>query len=68
MDGLFDNRHNALALVLERRSAATEVRTAFLLTLAVIVVTMGALLTLDAFGLAPLPMIEFPVQNMGLLG
>ena len=51
MDGLFDIRHDALLLI----------------TLAVTVVTWSALLTLDVFGLAPVPMIEFSFQNMGLL-
>ena len=52
MDGLFDIRHDALLLI----------------ALAVTVLTWGALLTLDAFGLAPVPMVEFPIQNLGLLG
>lgn len=66
MDGLFDIRHAALDLGAKRRSAAAEVRTALLLTLSVTVVVIAALLALDAFGLAPVPPVEFPgLQDMG---
>ena len=69
MDGLFDIRHEALDLGSERRSAAAEVRKALVITLAVTVLAVGALLALDALGLALFPSVEFPgLQDVGLLG
>lgn len=69
MDGLFDIRLDALGLPIERRSDAAEVRTALLITLAVTVLTVGALLTLGVFGIASFPAAGFPgFQDAGLLG
>ena len=67
MDSGFDIRFADGVFVAKKHSASDEVRRGLVLTLACVVITVGALLLLDRLGIPVTPWVEFPgLQDAGL--